>query len=154
MRPQMRVQPVAKPARHEMLGDVAMRHLTQRMHARIGAAGAMHAHLFAADRFDRGLQRALHRWAVLLNLPAAIGRAVIFNNELVTGHMIGSLEAVECRSIAERTGGWRIFRQRERLKMRSCINAIKPRGSLRRIAEAAIIGGVAEHKNDGLAATL
>ena len=62
----MRVQPVAKPARHEMPGNIAMRDLAQRMHAGIGAAGAVDAHLFAADRLDRGLQRALHRGAVVL----------------------------------------------------------------------------------------
>src|SRR6202044_2307287 len=86
VRPQMRVESIAKTARHEMLGDVAMRHLTERVHTGIGAASAMHAHLFAADRFHSSFQRALHRWAVLLNLPAAKGRAVIFDDELVAGH--------------------------------------------------------------------
>ena len=53
MRPQMRVQAVAKPARHEMLGNIAMRDLPERMHAGIGAAGAVNANLLAADRLDR-----------------------------------------------------------------------------------------------------
>ena len=38
MRPQMRVQPVAQPARRKRLCDIAMRDLRQRMHAGIGAA--------------------------------------------------------------------------------------------------------------------
>ena len=62
MRAQMGVQPVAKAARHEMFCDVAMRDLPQRMHAGIGAAGAVHANVLAADRLDRGFQRALHGW--------------------------------------------------------------------------------------------
>ena len=82
----MRVQPVAESSRHEMFGNVAMRDLRQRMHAGIGAAGAVNADLFAADRLDRVLQRALHRRAVLLDLPAAERRAVILDDEFVAGH--------------------------------------------------------------------
>ncbi len=63
-----------------------MRDLRQRMHAGIGAAGAVNANRLAADRLDRGLQRALHRGAVVLDLPAAERRAVIFDDELVAGH--------------------------------------------------------------------
>ncbi len=83
----MRVQPVAKAARHEMFGNIAMRHLRQRMHAGVGAARAMNANLLAADRLDRGFQRALHRGAIVLDLPAAERRAVIFDGELVAGHI-------------------------------------------------------------------
>ncbi len=93
----MRVQAVAKPAGHEMLGNIAMRDLPERMHAGIGAAGAVHANLLAADRLDRGLQRALHRGAVVLDLPARERRAVIFDDELVAGHQasrIGGLSGV------------------------------------------------------------
>ena len=82
----MRVQPVAKAARHEMFGNVAMRDLSQRMHPGIGAAGAVHAHPLAADRLDRVFQRALHRRAIVLQLPAAERRAVIFDDEFVAGH--------------------------------------------------------------------
>ena len=41
-----------------------MRDLAERMHAGIGAPGAMDADVLAADRLDRGLERALHRRAV------------------------------------------------------------------------------------------
>src|ERR1700688_2782526 len=82
----MCVQTVAKPAGHKMFRDIAMRDLSQRMHAGIGAARAMNANLLAADRLDRRLQRTLHRGAVVLNLPAAERRAVIFDDEFVTGH--------------------------------------------------------------------
>src|ERR1035441_434579 len=64
-----------------------MSDLGQRMHAGVGAAGAMDADLLAADRLDRVLQRALHGWTVGLDLPAAVGRAVIFDDELVAGHV-------------------------------------------------------------------
>ena len=86
MRPQMRIQAVAKSSRHKMLGNIAMRDLRQRMHAGIGAARAMDANLLAADRLDRGFQRALHRGAIVLELPAAERRAVIFDDEFVAGH--------------------------------------------------------------------
>ena len=84
----MRVQAVAKPARHEMPGNVAMRDLRQRMHAGVGAAGAINANLLAADRLDRVLQRALHRSAIVLDLPAAERRAVIFDDQFVAGHQV------------------------------------------------------------------
>ena len=51
---------VAQPVRREGFGMIDMRDLRQRMHAGIGAARAVHAHRLAADRLDRGLQRALH----------------------------------------------------------------------------------------------
>ena len=52
MRPQMRVQRRRATVRHEMLDEIEMRDLRQRMHAGIGAAGAVHAHGLAADSLD------------------------------------------------------------------------------------------------------
>src|SRR5258707_7731351 len=69
-----------------MLFDIAMRHLRQCMHAGVGAAGAVNANLLAADRLDLRLQRALHRGAIVLDLPAAERGAVIFDDEFVAGH--------------------------------------------------------------------
>src|SRR5258708_3135487 len=97
MRPQMRVQAVAKAARHEMLRNIAMRDLPQRMHAGVGASRAVDANLLAADRLDPGFQRALHRSAVVLDLPAAERAAVILDDEFVAGHQlnrIGGLSGV------------------------------------------------------------
>ena len=82
----MRVEPVAKTAGHEMFGNIAMRDLPQRMHAGVGAAGAMNPHRLAADRLDRVFQRALHRRTIVLQLPAAERRAVIFDCKFVAGH--------------------------------------------------------------------
>src|ERR1700712_1669719 len=86
MRPQMRIQTIAQATRHEWLGDVAMRDLRQRVHAGIGAAGAVDADMLAADRLDRGFQCTLHRRAIVLYLPAAKWPAVIFDDEFVPRH--------------------------------------------------------------------
>src|SRR6476661_10644100 len=88
MWPQMRIEAIAQPARHERLGNIAMRDLRERMHAGVGAAGAINANLLAANRLDRVLQRALHRSAIVLDLPAAERRAVIFDDEFVAGHQV------------------------------------------------------------------
>src|SRR6202171_6263491 len=87
MRPQMRIEAVAQAARHKMFRNIAMRDLRQRMHAGVGAARAMHANMLAADRLDRGFQRALYRGAIVLDLPAAERRAIIFDDEFVAGHI-------------------------------------------------------------------
>src|SRR5579872_914261 len=92
----MSVQSIAKPARHKMLGYIAMRDLAQRMHAGVGAPRPVDANLFAADRFDGGFQRALHRGAVLLNLPARERRAVIFDDEFVAGHYFRHSGGLSC----------------------------------------------------------
>ena len=63
----------------------------ERMHAGIGAARAVNANLLAADRLDRVFQRALHRRAVVLDLPAAERRAVIFDDEFVAGHQLSRI---------------------------------------------------------------
>src|SRR5258706_7026289 len=87
MRPQMRVQAVAKASGHKMFRNIALRDVPERVHAGVGAAGAVNANRLAADRLDRGLQRALHRGTVVLDLPAAERRAVIFDGEFIAGHI-------------------------------------------------------------------
>src|SRR4030081_1622992 len=91
MRPHMPVEIVAKPPRHEMLCDIAMRDLRQRMHPGIGTPRAMDANRLAADRPDGIFQRALHRGAIVLQLPAAERTAVIFDGEFVTGHLCAAI---------------------------------------------------------------
>ena len=66
--------------------DVAMGHLGERMHAGIGAAGAIQVHRLAAESLQGRLYFTLHRRTIGLTLPANIGRAVIFQSKLVTGH--------------------------------------------------------------------
>src|ERR1700722_7380663 len=103
MRPQMRIQAVAKSSWHEMPGDIAMRDLRQRMPAGVGGAGPMAATLLAANRLDRDFQRALHRSAIVLELPAAERRAVIFDGQFVAGHQrsrIGGFSGVPRRKSA------------------------------------------------------
>src|SRR4051794_21377843 len=87
MRPQMRVQAVAKPPRHKVFCNIAMRDLSQGMHPGIGTPRAMDANRLAADRLDGIFQRALHRGAIVLQLPAAERTAVIFDDEFVAGHI-------------------------------------------------------------------
>ena len=116
----MRVQPVTKPPRHKMLGDVAMRDLPQRVHTGVGAAGAIDADLFAANRFHGIFQRALHGRGIVLDLPAGKRRAVIFNDEFVTGHQ------------TSRAGG---FSGVPRKNSEACIGALPARcNSMMRIA--------------------
>src|SRR4051794_11512799 len=101
MRPQMSVEPVAKPPRHEVLADVTMRYLGERVHAGVGAARAVDADLLAANRLDRIFHCALDRGAVFLDLPAAKRRAVVFDDQFVTGHQLrraGGLSGVPRRN--------------------------------------------------------
>src|SRR4051812_18817284 len=70
-----------------MFCNIAMRDLRQRMHAGVGAARAMHAYMLAADRLDRGFQRALYGGAIVLDLPAPERPTVIFDYQLVAGHI-------------------------------------------------------------------
>ena len=86
MRPQMRVQGVAHRVVVPRLGEIEVTDLTERVHAGVGAPGAVDAHLLPAERLDRGRQHALHGGTVVLDLPADERPAVIFDGELVTGH--------------------------------------------------------------------
>jgi hypothetical protein len=82
----MRIQRIAHRAGIEIAREIDMRHLPERMHAGVGAAGALHRRVFAAEICDGCLQDALHRGAVGLELPALKRRAVIFDRKLVAGH--------------------------------------------------------------------
>src|SRR5260370_18736315 len=74
-----------------MLCNIAMRDLRDRVHAGIGTARAVNESLLAADRVDRIFDRTLHGSAIVLDLPAAIRRAVIFDGEFVTGHQLSRI---------------------------------------------------------------
>ena len=64
------IQRVAHLVGREILDQIEMRHLAERMHAGIGAARAGHGDAFAGEFVDRVFQRALHRGAIVLPLPA------------------------------------------------------------------------------------
>ena len=66
--------------------EIDMRHLAERMHARIGAPGSTHVDKAAREFVKRLDQPALHRRPVRLHLPAEKGRAVIFKRETIAWH--------------------------------------------------------------------
>ena len=70
----------------QSFAKIDMRHLPARVHAGIGAAGALHQGFLAGEGLDRRGEHALHGDAVGLDLPAGKGRAVIFDGELVARH--------------------------------------------------------------------
>ena len=84
--PQVIVQRIAHLARLEGLFQIEMRHLAQGMHPGIGAAGAGHRHALAGEFLDRRFQRALHRGAIVLALPADKRPAVIFQGQAIARH--------------------------------------------------------------------
>ncbi len=84
----MRIERVAQPAGRKIAGQIEMRDLRQRMHAGIGAAGALHAHGLADGRLDRRLERALHGRLMVLHLPAAERAAVVFDHQPVARHRL------------------------------------------------------------------
>ena len=75
----MRVNSVAQAILPPDAGEVNMSHLPQRMHAGVGAPGAMHDAARAIDGEDRLLQPLLHRHAIGLPLPTDKRPAVIFD---------------------------------------------------------------------------
>ena len=82
-----------------------MCYLAERVHAGIGASRPARDGLLAGEGRDGLRQTALHRRAVLLELPADKGRAVIFESELVAGH--GGSAQHRAGADAERRGGIR-----------------------------------------------
>src|SRR5690349_4217231 len=106
---QVRVEPVTQSIRYEVLRDVAMGNLRQRMDAGIGAARAVHADAITANRLHCRLQRALYRGTVVLVLPAAEGTSVIFDGQLVAGHQTsrsGGVSGVPFRKAPAFIGGF------------------------------------------------
>src|SRR6516162_9208498 len=84
--PQMVVNGAAQNLRRNRAGKIDMSGLRQRMHASIGASGAMYRDALAAELGDGGFERLLNRWPVGLPLPAGQSTAVIFDRQLVAGH--------------------------------------------------------------------
>ena len=70
--------------------EVEVRDLRERVHAGVGAAGPVQLELRATRRRrDRAVDLALHRARVLLDLPAAVARAGILDEEFEARHGSG-----------------------------------------------------------------
>jgi hypothetical protein len=80
---QERVEPSQKPVDGDARHRREARDLTERVHARVGAPGPLHAQLGLAGHLaERLLERLLDRRCVGLPLPAAVGRAVVLQDQL------------------------------------------------------------------------
>ena len=66
--------------------EVEVADLAERMHAGIGAPGAVHGNALAGEFLDRVLQRRLHRRAVRLALEPDERRPVVFDRDAPAGH--------------------------------------------------------------------
>ena len=66
--------------------EVEMRHLCQRMNARVGASRAEQCHLLPGKRGNGILQCGLHGMVRRLPLPAKIGATIIFDVDAKTRH--------------------------------------------------------------------
>ena len=82
-----RIEPLLKPEGRPVALEVDMSDLSQSMHARVGAPGAMRGRVLAGHGEDRSFQRLLDRKAVRLPLPADERAAVIFEDELEARHL-------------------------------------------------------------------
>jgi len=67
--------------------DIEMRDLRERVYAGVGAAGPVQLEVAAARHRSHGpIDLALNRSRVLLNLPAAVPRAGVFDRQLEARH--------------------------------------------------------------------
>ncbi len=99
------IERVTNLVRCEILHQIEMRHLSERMHARIGAPRAGDGDAFAGEPENCLLQRALHRCAIVLPLPPDEWPAVIFDGEAIAWHiyifvMAGLDPAIHLRAAA------------------------------------------------------
>ena len=85
-RTQMEVQRLADAEWLPALHEVEMRHLAQRVNARIRAAGTAHTRRLSREAKQRIFERPLHGRTLRLALPAEERRAVVFNGDAVAGH--------------------------------------------------------------------
>ena len=88
---QMEVDGRAHRIRRPGTRQVEVRHLPERMHAGVRAAGPAHRDGLAGELADRLGQPALHRDAQRLQLPADERRAVVFERDAVARHGVFSL---------------------------------------------------------------
>ena len=82
----MKVHRVADFVCPPVVIEINVPDLPRGVNARIRAPGANDGRGLADEAPQRCLKRLLHGLAVGLSLPADKGRAVVFDDELVTGH--------------------------------------------------------------------
>src|SRR5665213_3010779 len=88
LRPEEMIEGIAHLVGRELLLQVEMRHLALGMDSRIGAARARDGDPQAGEFLDRLFQRALHRGAIVLALPADKGTSVIFHGKAIARHQV------------------------------------------------------------------
>ena len=86
VRTKVRVEGVAHGILPPVPRQIDVADLAERVHAGVGAPGALYADRFAAEALRRIHQQPLHARSVVLDLPADKGPAVIFDGKLVAGH--------------------------------------------------------------------
>ena len=89
----LRLQPgvdrLHQAERCEGFCDIGMGRHGACVDAGIGTARRMNVHRLARHLQDRLLDGGLHRWAMILPLPAKVGPTIIFHGETETGHASG-----------------------------------------------------------------
>ena len=65
-----------------------MRDLTQSMNAGVGSSRSRYGGTFARKTENGLLQFFLYARFALLDLPSGIGRAVVFDNDFITRHIV------------------------------------------------------------------
>lgn len=83
------VQGVLDGDRLVTAGETQVRHLRQRVHSGIRAAGAADLDQRQVGVFDRAVKLTHHRAGILLILPAGKPRAVVFDRQLVAAGSFG-----------------------------------------------------------------
>ena len=85
-RRQQRVQRALEFQRRKPRARPEMRHLPERVHSRIGAAGSLDDYFFLRDLARRVVQRALNGRHARLRLPAVEVRSIVGNGQLDVAH--------------------------------------------------------------------
>ena len=85
----VKVQRLCQAERFPVTGQVAMRHLSRRVNARIRAAGGGDCMRSGFQLRQCRLDRGLNRWLIGLPLPPGKWRAIVFDFKCIAGHCAG-----------------------------------------------------------------
>lgn len=91
MWPSVVIKRITHRISREFLGNIHVRDLRQRMHTGIRTSRSLHQAFLTRKAENSAFQNFLHRQAVVLALPAMKGPAIVFDSQLVTGHVRHSL---------------------------------------------------------------